>query len=122
MPIVVIGRRVRLLSRSSQDRIAGVGTMVAEVLGAIKVVQAFTQERREAARFGDAVEATFAAAKRRILARAVMTAIIITLLFGAIVLDPVGRCDRRHRRADDRRHASPSSSCTPRSPRARSAR
>ncbi len=86
VPVIVIGRRVRTLSRSSQDRIAGVGAIVAEVLGAIKVVQAFTQEAREAARFGDAVEATFSAAKRRILARAVMTAIIITLLFGAIVV------------------------------------
>jgi len=86
VPIVLIGRSVRNLSRTSQDRIAGVGAIVAEVLGAIKVVQAFTQERREAARFGEAVEATFTAAKRRIRARALMTALVITLLFGAIVL------------------------------------
>ncbi len=86
LPILLLGRRVRTLSRSSQDRIAGVGVIVAEVLGAIKVVQAFTQEKREAARFGAAVEATFAAAKRRIMVRAGMTALAITLLFGAIVL------------------------------------
>ena len=86
VPIVLIGRRVRNLSRASQDRIAGVGAIVAEVLGAIKVVQAFTQERREAARFSDAVEATFTAAKRRIRVRALMTALVIALLFGAIVL------------------------------------
>ncbi len=85
-PILILGRSVRTLSRSSQDRIAGVGTIVAEVLGAIKVVQAFTQEVREAARFAAAVEATFAAAKRRIRVRAAMTAIVIVLIFGAITL------------------------------------
>ena len=84
LPIVLLGRRVRAMSRTSQDRIAGVGSIVAEVLGAIKVVQAFTQEPREADRFGVAVEAAFAAAKRRIAVRAGMTAIVITLIFGAI--------------------------------------
>ncbi len=86
IPIIVLGRRVRDLSRSSQDRIASIGTIIAEVLGAIKVVQAFTQEVREAARFGEAVEATFAAAKRRIKVRAAMTGIVIFLIFGAITL------------------------------------
>lgn len=86
VPIIVLGRRVRGLSRTSQDRIASIGTIIAEVLGAIKVVQAFTQEAREAGRFADAVEATFAAAKRRILVRALMTAIVIFLIFGAITL------------------------------------
>ncbi len=86
LPIVILGRQVRGLSRASQDRIASIGTIIAEVLGAIKVVQAFTQEVREAARFGDAVEATFAAAKRRIRVRASMTAIVIFLIFGAITL------------------------------------
>ena len=86
LPIVVLGRRVRGLSRASQDRIASIGTIIAEVLGAIKVVQAFTQEAREAGRFAQAVEATFAAAKRRIRVRAVMTMLVISLIFGAIVL------------------------------------
>ena len=86
VPIVLLGRQVRILSRTSQDRIASIGTIIAEVLGAIKVVQAFTQEVREAKRFGDAVEATFAAARRRIRVRAMMTAIIIFLIFGAITL------------------------------------
>ncbi len=86
LPIILFGRKVRGLSRSSQDRIANIGTIVAEVLGAIKVVQAFTQEKREASRFADAVEATFIAAKRRISVRAVMTAVVIFLLFGAIIV------------------------------------
>ncbi len=86
LPIVFLGRRVRNMSKSSQDRIASVGTLVAEVLGAIKVVQAFTQERREVRRFGDAVEAAFDTAKKRIRLRAGMTAVVITLIFGAITL------------------------------------
>jgi len=86
LPIVWFGRRLRNVSRSSQDRVADVGSMVAEVLGAMKIVQAFNQEEREAARFASAVEATFATAKRRILLRAAMTAIIIMLVFGAITM------------------------------------
>jgi ATP-binding cassette subfamily B protein len=86
LPIVFLGRKVRAMSKTSQDRIAGVGTMVAEVLGAIKIVQAFTQERREADRFGAAVEGAFETAKRRIRLRAGMTAVVITLIFGAITL------------------------------------
>jgi ATP-binding cassette subfamily B protein len=86
LPIVLLGRRVRNLSRSSQDRIANIGTIVSEVLGAIKVVQAFTQEPRERERFGGAVEAVFAAARRRIAVRAGMTAVVIFLIFGAITL------------------------------------
>jgi ATP-binding cassette subfamily B protein len=86
LPISIMGRRVRSLSRASQDSIAGVGAMVSEVLGAIRIVQAFTQEPREAGRFGAAVERTFAAAKRRIMVRAIMTSVVIALIFGAITL------------------------------------
>ena len=86
LPIVWFGRRVRNVSRSSQDRVADIGAMVSEVLGAMKIVQAFNQETREQTRFSVAVEATFTTAKRRILLRAAMTAIIIVLIFGAITL------------------------------------
>jgi ATP-binding cassette, subfamily B, bacterial len=86
LPIIFLGRRVRTVSRSSQDRIASLGTMAAEVLGAIKIVQAFTQESREANRFGDAVETAFSTAKKRIRLRAGMTALVIGLIFGAITL------------------------------------
>lgn len=84
MPIVILGRRVRNVSRSSQDRVADVGAMISEVLGAMKIVQAFGQQDREAARFGQAVESVFGTAKRRILLRAIMTATVIGLIFGAI--------------------------------------
>lgn len=86
LPITIFGRRLRNISRTSQDRVADVGAMVTEVLGAMKIVQAFGQEEREGARFGDAVERTFATAKRRIMIRAAMTSIIILMIFGGITL------------------------------------
>jgi ATP-binding cassette subfamily B protein len=84
MPIVLLGRKLQNVSRSSQDRVADIGATTAEQLGAMKIVQAFGQQEREATRFADAVEANFATAKRRIRLRATMTAIVIGLLFGAI--------------------------------------
>jgi ATP-binding cassette subfamily B protein len=85
-PITILGKRVKNLSRTSQDRIADVGAQVAEKLGAVRIVQAFTQEPAEVARFAAAVEATFAAAKRRIAMRAMLTTIVIALIFTSIVL------------------------------------
>ena len=86
LPIVWFGRRLRNASRLSQDRVAEVGSLVSEVLGAVRIVQAFTQETREAERFAGAVERTFATAKRRITIRAVMTSVVMLLIFGALTL------------------------------------
>ncbi len=86
LPIIWFGRRLRNVSRSSQDRVADIGAMVTEVLGAMKVVQAFNQEAREAVRFEQAVENTFNTAKRRIRIRAMMTAVIMLLIFGSITV------------------------------------
>lgn len=86
LPIVFIGRKLQDFSRKSQDRVADVGTIVSEVLGAMKIVQAFGQQDREAGRFRSAVEAAFGTARRRIALRALMTAIVIMLLFGSITL------------------------------------
>jgi len=85
-PIVILGRSVRKISTSNQTRIAEVGTVTTEVLGAMKIVQAFNQQQREATRFGEAVERVFATAKRRIGIRAIMTAMMIFLMIGAIVM------------------------------------
>lgn len=85
-PIMIFGRRIRNISRSSQDRVADVGAMVAEVLGAMKIVQSFNQQTREEERFGKAVEQTFETAKSRILLRAVMTSLIVMFIFGGITL------------------------------------
>jgi ATP-binding cassette subfamily B protein len=86
LPISILGRKVRAISTRSQDRIADVGTVTSEVLGAMKIVQAFNQQGREANRFAEAVGRVFATAKRRILVRAIMTAIVIFLIFSAITM------------------------------------
>ena len=86
IPITIFGRRLRAISRTSQDRVADVGAMVTEVLSSMKIVQAFNQEGRETGRFSDKVEQTFDVAKKRILIRATMTSIIILLIFGSITL------------------------------------
>src|SRR5437763_12734103 len=66
-PIVFLGRKVRAVSTRSQDRIATLGTVTSEVLGAMKIVQAFNQQDRETSRFAAAVERVFTTAKHRIL-------------------------------------------------------
>lgn len=86
LPIVLMGRKLQSASRTSQDRVADVGAMISETLGAMRIVQAFGQESRENERFGQGVENTFAASKRRIMLRALMTAIVMALIFGAITL------------------------------------
>jgi len=84
IPIAIFGSKLRKISRTSQDRVADVGAMVTEVLSAMKIVQAFGQQDREGERFAGAVERTFEVSKVRILIRAVMTAMLITLIFGAL--------------------------------------
>ncbi|MFX4086495.1 ABC transporter transmembrane domain-containing protein [Sphingobium yanoikuyae] len=84
LTLVTLGRRVRKLSRASQDRLAEVGSVTTEVLGAMKIVQGFGQEGRESARFDATVASGFATARQRILLRAVMTAIAFALVFGSI--------------------------------------
>lgn len=85
-PIVFFGRKIRAVSRSSQDRIADVGAYVTEVLSAMKIVQSFGQEAREGERFAKVVEGTFETARRRIALRAAMTSIVILLVFGGITM------------------------------------
>ncbi|MCP5432155.1 MAG: ATP-binding cassette domain-containing protein [Alphaproteobacteria bacterium] len=84
-PIIVFGRRVRTLSRKSQDRIADTSAIAGESLSAIQTVQAFSREAHEAERFAGATEAAFKVALRRILARAGMTALAIFLVTSSIV-------------------------------------
>ncbi len=85
-PILFIGRRLRDISSKSQDRVADVGVIVDETLGAMKIVQAFGQEEREGQRFSGAVENAFGAAKSRIRTRATLTAVLIFMMFGAITM------------------------------------
>lgn len=85
LPIVIFGRRVRQLSRASQDRIADASGLAGEKLNAVAIVQAYANEVREAHRFGEAVERAFGAAIARIRARALLTVLAILLAFGVIV-------------------------------------
>ena len=85
LPIIVFGRRVRRLSRDSQDRIADASAMAGEILNSMTTVQAFTHEVIEADRFRGSVDRAFATAIRRIRARSGLTLLAILLVFGAIV-------------------------------------
>ncbi|OUM32524.1 ABC transporter ATP-binding protein [Pseudomonas sp. 1239] len=83
-PILIFGRRVRGLSRQSQDRIADVGSYVAETLGQIKTVQAYNHQARDQQRFGLTVEAAFTTARQRIVQRAWLITLVIVLVLGAV--------------------------------------
>ncbi|MFU2486291.1 ABC transporter transmembrane domain-containing protein [Thauera sp. WH-1] len=85
LPIVLIGRRVRRLSRESQDRIADASALAGEILNAMPTVQAFTQEAAEARRFGERSETSFRTAVRRTRVRALLTALIIAAVMGTII-------------------------------------
>ncbi len=85
LPSLYFGRRVRKLSRASQDRVADTSAIAAEVLNAIPVVQSYTQEQREAKRFDTATEAAFGTAVKRTRMRAFLVAFIITATFGALL-------------------------------------
>ncbi len=85
LPILVLGRRVRRLSRLSQDRVADTSALAGENLDAVETVQAFTQERTEMERFGAATEAAYQAALVRVRSRALLIFLVITLMFGGVV-------------------------------------
>ncbi|WP_173679755.1 MULTISPECIES: ABC transporter transmembrane domain-containing protein [unclassified Pseudomonas] len=83
-PILIFGRRVRSLSRLSQDRIADVGSYVAETLGQIKTVQAYNHQPQDEQRFAQTVEEAFNTARRRIVQRAWLITLVIVLVLGAV--------------------------------------
>ncbi|MDH1632254.1 ABC transporter transmembrane domain-containing protein [Pseudomonas mosselii] len=83
-PILLFGRRVRSLSRQSQDRVADVGSYVAETLGQIKTVQAYNHQEHDQTRFAETVEAAFGVARRRIAQRAWLITLVIVLVLGAV--------------------------------------
>jgi ATP-binding cassette subfamily B protein len=83
-PIMLFGRRVRKLSRASQDRVADVGAYIDEALHEIRTVQAYGHQAQDTRLFGERVEAVFATSVRRIVQRASLMAAVILLVFGAI--------------------------------------
>lgn len=80
-PMILYGRRVRKLSRLSQDRVADIGTYAGEIVQNIKVVQSFTHEAEETKAFGKEVEKAFTVAKKRILQRSILIVVAMTLVF-----------------------------------------
>jgi ATP-binding cassette subfamily B protein len=85
LPSLYFGRRVRKLSRASQDRVADSSAIAAEVLSAIPVVQSYVQQRREAARFDRSTENAFETAIKRTRVRSFLVAFMITATFGALL-------------------------------------
>jgi len=83
-PIILFGRKVRRLSREAQARMADMTSEGGETLDAVRTVQAFAQEERATQRFGEATERAFVAARRRIAQRAVMTTLVIFIVFAAV--------------------------------------
>ncbi|NCF44810.1 MAG: ATP-binding cassette domain-containing protein [Proteobacteria bacterium] len=84
VPVILFGRRVRALSRSSQDRLAEVGSHVSESFRHIKIVQAFNHQRSDIAQFAEVVERALAVALQRVWLRAVLVAVVMLLVFGAV--------------------------------------
>jgi ATP-binding cassette subfamily B protein len=84
LPIMIFGRRVRRLSRDSQDRIADISSYAEESIAAIQVVQAFCHEAIDRLRFGEVTNEAFGVAVRRTRARAWLTALVMLLIFGAV--------------------------------------
>jgi ATP-binding cassette, subfamily B, bacterial len=83
-PILLFGRRVRSLSRQSQDRVADVGSYVGEALAQIKTVQAYNHQDEDKRRFADSAEAAFEVARKRIAQRAWLVTVVIVLVLGAV--------------------------------------
>ncbi len=86
LPIVLGGRRLQKISRATQDRVADANALASETLGAVRTVQAHAREPYERGRFGAAVSLAVAVARQRIRAQALVTAVAIVLIFGAITL------------------------------------
>jgi ATP-binding cassette subfamily B protein len=86
LPMIIIGRRIRHQSRTTEDRVADTSGLADETLNAIQTVQAFTLESLQSKRYGEAVAESFKAAIRRVRTRALLTAMGITLVFGAITI------------------------------------
>ena len=86
LPIVLGARRLEKASRASQDRVADANTLASETLGAVRTVQAHAREPYELKRFGDAVSVAVETARKRIRAQSLVTATVITLVFGAVIV------------------------------------
>jgi len=85
LPIILIGRKVKKLSRESQDRIADSSAMAGEILNAMPTVQSYTQEHREISRFSKSADVSFTTALKRVRVRAMLTLLMVTAVLGTII-------------------------------------
>jgi ATP-binding cassette, subfamily B, bacterial len=85
LPIIIIGRKVKKLSRESQDRIADSSAMAGEILNAMPTVQSYTQEHAEIARFSKSADLSFTTALKRVKVRAMLTMLMVTAILGTII-------------------------------------
>lgn len=85
VPILFIGRKVKKLSRESQDRIADSSAMAGEILNAMPTVQSYTQEHREIARFSESADVSFNTALKRVKVRAILTMLMVSAVLGTII-------------------------------------
>ena len=85
LPIIVIGRKVKKLSRESQDRIADSSAMAGEILNAMPTVQSYTQEHAEISRFSQSADLSFSTALKRVKVRAMLTMLMVTAILGTII-------------------------------------
>jgi len=85
LPIIIIGRSVKKLSRESQDRIADSSAMAGEILNAMPTVQSYTQEQREITRFSKSADISFTTALKRVRVRAMLTMLMVTAVLGTII-------------------------------------
>ena len=85
LPIILIGRKVKKLSRESQDRIADSSAMAGEILNAMPTVQSYTQEHREITRFSKSADISFTTALKRVRVRAMLTLLMVTAILGTII-------------------------------------
>ena len=86
LPVILVSRRVRSLSRKSQDRLADVGSQVSEIFRHIKIVQAFNHQASDINKFAQIVEGALVVAVQRVWVRAVLVAVVMMLAFGAIAV------------------------------------
>lgn len=85
LPIILIGKKVKKLSRESQDRIADSSAMAGEILNAMPTVQSYTQETAEITRFSKSADLSFTTALRRVRVRAMLTMLMVTAILGTII-------------------------------------
>ena len=85
LPIIIIGRKVKKLSRESQDRIADSSAMAGEILNAMPTVQSYTQEHAEISRFSKSADLSFNTALKRVKVRSMLTMLMVTAILGTII-------------------------------------